>query len=73
MTGKKGHSGGRRPDAGRPATRFTLEQGRRVLIHHKWPDGCEPGQLATVQLSGNGKNRTLILELEDTSKIIITL
>ena len=65
--------GGPRKGAGRPARRFILERGRRVLVHQRGSDGCTPGQMATVELHGTGRNRTLILKQDNGIDIIITL
>ena len=79
MTGTKGHSGGAREGAGRPAEglrigrRFTIKAGETVLVHEFCQDGIEQGRLATVRLEGRGRNRQIVLEYEDGSGVRIGL
>ena len=75
MTGTKGHSGGAREGAGRPAEglrigrRFTIKANETILVHLFYPDGQEVGQLAKVRLEGHGRNRRIIYEFEDGSGV----
>ena len=79
MTGTKGHSGGARPGAGRPAERlwigriFSIKAGQTVLVHEFGQDGIEAGKLAVVRLEGRGRNRQIVLLYEDGSGIRIGL
>ena len=73
MTGTKGHSGGARQGAGRPAVRFTVRAGQTVLVHEFGQDGIEAGKLAIVRLEGHGRNRQIVLLYEDGSGVRIGL
>ena len=79
MTGTKGHSGGAREGAGRPAEmlrigrRFTIKANETVLVHEFCQDGIEAGKLATVHLEGRGRNRQIVLLYEDGSGVRIGL
>ncbi len=49
MTGKPGRSGGLRPGAGRPQTRFILRRGMQLLVSTTHPDGAfEAGYIVEV-------------------------
>lgn len=64
MTGKPGRSGGARPGAGRPLSKWTISAGKALVIETA-PDEDPPaatGQLADVAIASR---TTLILTLED--------
>lgn len=58
--------GGARPGAGRPPQKFTLRRGQMVVVW--FPGG---GQRATVDIEGKGRGASLVLRLEDGTKLTI--
>ena len=79
MVGKKGKSGGPRKGAGRPpeviriGRKFSIRAGQQVLIRSKFEDGITRLRMATVELEGASRNRTINLHCDDGETIIIAM